>query len=65
MTLLGLLFFVLIACVLFWLLGQAPLEPGPKKWATIILVAILIVWLLEGLGVLGGLGLNTPVWRYR
>lgn len=65
MSLIGLLVFVLIVVFIFWLLGKAPIDPEPKKWITIILVVILIVWLLEAIGVLSGLGLNTPVWRYR
>ena len=65
MSLIGLLVFVLVAVAIFWLLGKAPIDPEPKKWITIVLVVILIIWLLEALGVLGGIGLNTPVWRYR
>ena len=65
MSLIGLLVFVLVAVAIFWLLGKAPIDAEPKKWITIVLVVILIIWLLEALGVLGGLGLNTPVLRYR
>jgi predicted ferric reductase len=65
MSLIGLLVFVLICVVLFWLLGKAPIDPEPKKWITIILVVILVIWLLEAVGILGGLGLNSPVIRPR
>ena len=65
MSIIGLLLFVLVAVIIFWLIGKAQLDPVPNKWAHIIAAALLILWLLEALGVLGGLGLDTPRWRYR
>lgn len=60
MSLIGLLVFILIAGLIFYLISIIPMDPKFKTAATIVFIIILIIFLLNSLG-----GLGSPVIRLR
>lgn len=59
MSLLGLLIFVLVCVAAFWLLSKAEIDGRARQIASIVLVVIFLLYLLDAFGILSGLGLNT------
>jgi hypothetical protein len=55
MTIIGLLIFILILALLFWLTNLIPDARG-QTIARVAIVVFAVIWLLNMLGVLGGLG---------
>lgn len=64
MSILGLLIFAGVCVLAFYLVRKIP-DATVQNWVAIVLAILLILWLLEAVGILSGLGLTTPVWRYR
>jgi hypothetical protein len=54
MTLVGLLIFVVIVALVFYVLSVLPLGQPWKNIITVIVCVIILVFLLQALGVIGG-----------
>ncbi len=52
--LISLLIFLLIASVIWWIIGMLPLPPVVRQIALVVFALIFLLWLLENLGVMGG-----------
>jgi uncharacterized membrane protein YGL010W len=55
MTIIGLLVFVLICYLVWWLTTKIP-DASVRTVVQVVLAILAIIWLLQALGVLGGLG---------
>lgn len=56
MSLIGLLVFIIIVGLLYWLVTLLPLPQPFKTIALVILILFCIIWLLSSTGLIGGLG---------
>lgn len=63
MSILGLLIFAGVVVLAFYIVSKIP-DTDVRKWVVIVLVILFLLWLLEAVGILSGLGLTTPVWKY-
>jgi len=56
MSLIGLLIFVIILGLIFWVIGMIPIPAPFKTIAYVVLAVIILIYLLEMLGALGPIG---------
>jgi hypothetical protein len=55
MDLISLLVFIIVFCVIVWLIKTYLPIPEPIKTVIIVLIVLVaVIWLLNGLGIIGG-----------
>ena len=61
MSLIGLLVFLIIVGLIYWLITMIPLPPPFPMIIRIVMILIAIIWLASQLGAFGSTGMNSRI----